>query len=157
MQWGVIAKSVFLLSLLACSFHDSLIPLRIVFFNLANIVSWLAYGTIYVYATEFFPTTTRQTALGICSVFARIGSMTAPFIKELTLATHLAVPFALFLFLSITNVILWIFLPNTTDIELPDTILQSKRVDEEAEQVSRIRRASRLASIQEEDELKQRK
>ena len=158
MQYGILTKALFLLGLLACSFHDSLIPGRILFFNLSFVVSWLAYGTVYVYTTEFFPTQMRQTAIGVCSLFSRFGSMTAPFIKELTLATHLSVPFTLFIFLSLTNVITWHWLPNTTDIQLPDSILQSKKVEEEAEQV--IRRNSRIASLKPGDpavELKQRK
>ena len=144
-QRGIAVNACCLLGLLACSFHDSLIPGRILFFNLSGIVSWLAYGTAYVYTTEFFPTQMRQTAIGVCSLFARIGSMTAPFIKELTLATHLTVPFSLFTILSIANVITWHWLPNTTDIQLPDSILQSKKVDVEAELV--LRRTSRIASL----------
>lgn len=156
MQRGIILKALFLLGLLSCSFHDYLIPGRIVFFNMSFIVSWLAYGTVYVYTTEFFPTQMRQTAMGVCSLFSRFGSMSAPFIKELTLATHLAVPFALFIVLSLTNVITWHWLPNTTDIQLPDTILQSKKVEEEAKEV--IRRNSRIASLKSGDgiELKHR-
>lgn len=134
-----------ILGLLACSFHDSMIPVRILFYNLQAVVAWLAYGTIYVFTTEFFPTQMRQTSIGVCSIFSRMGSTIAPFIKELTIATHLSVPFILFAFLSITNVITWQWLPNTTDIELPDSILQSKKVEEE--EAARSRRTSRTASF----------
>ena len=145
-QWGIMLMFASLSGMFACSFHDSLIPGRILFFNLSAITGWFSYVIIYIFATEFYPTTTRQTALGICSLFARIGSMSAPFIKELTLATHLGVPVALFTVLSIVNALLWFLLPNTTDIELPDTIIQTKKVEEEAE-VVRSRRTSRITSL----------
>ena len=131
MRWILGMKALLLLFLLSCSFHDALIPFRIFFFNVSGIAGWLEYGVIYVYTTEFFPTTMRQTSLGICSIFARVGSMIAPFIKELTLATHLAVPFILFIVLALTSSLLWMLLPNTTDIELPDSIFHSKKVEEE--------------------------
>ena len=156
MQTGIVAKCFSLLGLLCCSFHDVLIPGRILFYNLSSIAGWLTLITMYIYITEFFPTTMRQTAHGICSFFARVGSVIAPFVKELTLATSLAVPVALFVFLAATCAFLWIFLPDTTDIELPDTILQTKRVEEEAA-IQHNRKLSRMMSIKSNDlEMKER-
>ena len=156
MQIGIVTNCFSLLGLFCCSFHDALIPGRILFYNLSSITSWIAAGTMGIYTTEFFPTTMRQTAHGIVSVFGRTGSITASFVKELTLATSLAVPFALFVFLAATCAFLWMFLPDTTDIQLPDTILQTKKVEEQAT-IQHNRKLSRMMSLKSNDlEMKER-
>jgi OCT family organic cation transporter-like MFS transporter 4/5 len=42
-----------------------------------------AYSAIYVYSSEMFPTSVRNSLLGACSMMARIGSMVAPLINAL--------------------------------------------------------------------------
>ena len=42
-----------------------------------------AFGIIYLYTAEIFPTNVRNTVLGTCSTFARIGGMMAPFSDDL--------------------------------------------------------------------------
>jgi len=39
----------------------------------------------YVYATEIFPTTVRQIAMGSCGCISRLGSISAPFMRELVI------------------------------------------------------------------------
>jgi OCT family organic cation transporter-like MFS transporter 4/5 len=90
MRTVMISKAAVFLLLLRCTFNDVLLLPRILFHNISSIAGWLDYAIIYIYSTEFFPTTLRQRSIGICSVFARIGSMIAPFI--LTHTPHLTVP-----------------------------------------------------------------
>lgn len=42
-----------------------------------------SFGIIYVYSAEVYPTALRQIGVGSCSVAGRVGSIIAPFIKEL--------------------------------------------------------------------------
>jgi OCT family organic cation transporter-like MFS transporter 4/5 len=42
-----------------------------------------SYGLIYVYAAEIYPTVVRQAGVGSCSIAARVGSIIAPYVKEL--------------------------------------------------------------------------
>jgi MFS transporter, OCT family, solute carrier family 22 (organic cation transporter), member 4/5 len=42
-----------------------------------------AYATIYMYSTELFPTSVRNSCMGSCSMMARFGSMSAPFVNTL--------------------------------------------------------------------------
>lgn len=42
-----------------------------------------SFALIYVYSVEIFPTVLRISGLGLCSVFARIGGMTAPYLLQL--------------------------------------------------------------------------
>jgi MFS family permease len=141
----VLLKTFLIMCVFAFSFHDSLTTLRIIFYTVNSISQTIAFHTIYIYTTESFPTTMRQTSIGTCSIFARMGSIIAPFIKELTEATHLSVAIGLFCFLSITNVLFLMLLPDTTDVQLPDNIFQTKAVEED-EKV-RSRRASRIGSV----------
>ena len=100
----------------------------------------VSHKTLYVMSTEFFPTDMRQTSMGICSVFGRMGSVVAPFIKELTIATSLWVPFTIFTTLITITATLWLFLPETMDIQLPDNVIQSKNVEEERMKAKRTSR-----------------
>jgi len=38
----------------------------------------MAFGTVYIYTAELFPTTLRHSLLGICSMTGRIGSILSP-------------------------------------------------------------------------------
>jgi MFS family permease len=125
------------------SFHDSLMSLRIVFYIISSITQTIGLHIIYIYTTESFPTTMRQTSLGICSVFARVGSVISPFIKELTLATHFSVAIGLFGLLAFTNGLLLTCLPDTTDIQLPDNIYQTKAVEDEENNLFRAKLSKR--------------
>ena len=44
-----------------------------------------AYATIYMYSTEMFPTSIRNSCMGACSMMARVGSMVAPQIINLVI------------------------------------------------------------------------
>lgn len=66
------------------------IPLAVdhIFFrNIALMIGSFAVAMnsmiIYTYTAELFPTTMRQLALGSCSAFGRIGSISAPFVIQL--------------------------------------------------------------------------
>ena len=39
-----------------------------------------AFGSIYLYTSELFPTPVRHLAVGSSSMFARIGSMASPYL-----------------------------------------------------------------------------
>lgn len=111
-----------------CAFHESLLTPRIVFMLMSTIVGIASYHMVYIYTTESFPTSMRQISIGTCSIFARVGSCLAPFVKELTNATHLFVALMGFAVLSFATIVLLKFVPDTTDIQLPDTITQTQAV-----------------------------
>jgi len=134
-----------LLGTVICAISPSLIIPLIIVSRVSKIAGGIALKTLYLMSAEFFPTNMRQTSIGICSVFARMGSIVAPFIKELTIATYLWVPFVIFTALSVLTATLWLFLPETMDIQLPDNVLQSKEVEQQEVKV-RARRESRLMS-----------
>lgn len=112
--------------LLVTSFNDNLLIYRITACCFLKI--GLSVSTIinYLYTAETFPTSMRQSSIGTCSIFARFGSITAPFVKELTNATHLFVPTVIFMLFTVMNLVLIQFIPETGKIQMPDTIGQKK-------------------------------
>ncbi|XP_002741807.2 organic cation transporter protein-like [Saccoglossus kowalevskii] len=85
-----------------------------------------AFGMIYVYSAELFPTPLRSVGVGTCSMCARIGGILAP---QLLLMGEVwkQLPPLVFGITSIVAGILIVFLPETRGVELPESI-------EEAEQ-----------------------
>ena len=63
--------------------NSPLVWLRITIAMIGKFFITSSYGLIYVYAAEIYPTVVRQTGVGSCSVAARVGSIIAPFVKDL--------------------------------------------------------------------------
>ena len=51
--------------------------------NFAKLINAVAFGGIFNFTTELFPTHLRSTMLGMASAFGRLGGMLAPLILEL--------------------------------------------------------------------------
>ncbi|KAL4648207.1 solute carrier family 22 member 6-A-like [Arapaima gigas] len=80
-----------------------------------------SFSCVYLYTGELYPTVIRQTGMGFSSTMARIGSMAAPVV--LILADILpALPSIIYGGSAVMAGILAIFLPETRNIPLPDTI-----------------------------------
>lgn len=80
-----------------------------------------AFAIIYVFASEIFPTAVRGTVVGLCSTFARIGAMLAPFSSRLALI-YGPLPMIVFGGLSFIAGILNMIMPETLKTELPETL-----------------------------------
>lgn len=72
-----------------------------------------AYAIIYLYTSELFPTSIRNTGMGACSMMARVGAMTAPKILDLS-SVNADLPFIIF---GISGI-----LCSATSIILPETL-----------------------------------
>ncbi|XP_074030430.1 solute carrier family 22 member 3 isoform X1 [Leptinotarsa decemlineata] len=89
-----------------------------------------AFTNLYVITSEMFPTNLRHSFMGLCSTFGRIGSMLAPQMPILAnIWVHL--PVLSFSIMSFVAALLTLLFPETSDINLPDTI-------EEAENISQL-------------------
>ncbi|XP_041980416.1 solute carrier family 22 member 16-like [Aricia agestis] len=89
----------------------------------------LTYSSVYIYVSEVFPTSMRQTLISFCSTAGKIGSLIAPLTPLLSLY-HKSMPTVLFGSLCFVASCLTVLLPETRNTRLPDTI-------EEAEEISR--------------------
>ena len=50
-----------------------------------------AFGEIFIYTGELFPTVVRSVVMGICSFGARIGSSISPYMYQIV-SSHLSLP-----------------------------------------------------------------
>ncbi|XP_046545646.1 organic cation transporter protein-like [Haliotis rubra] len=80
-----------------------------------------SYSTVYLYASEMFPTSVRNHALGMCSFFENIGSMAAPFMV-LAAKTKTYLPLSIFGGLTAAGGLLVLGLPETHKRPLPQTV-----------------------------------
>ncbi|KAG1687426.1 Solute carrier family 22 member 15-like [Nymphon striatum] len=79
------------------------------------------FGVIYIYSAELFPTSIRNSGLGMVSVASRIGGILAPFI--VLLGNYVAdIHFTIFGLMAFTAGILNLCLPETNKRPLPDSI-----------------------------------
>jgi hypothetical protein len=82
-----------------------------------------SYAIIYLYSSELFPTSIRNSCMGSCSMMARIGAITAPFI--IGLADSLSSPSLPFLVFGVSGILgslTALILPETLNRELPQKI-----------------------------------
>merc|ERR1719348_2026226 len=81
------------------------------------------FAIVYMYTAELYPTLIRSTAVGSCSLMARIGGMLAPQITlYLPNVTNDSVPYYLMGSCSLVGGLLALLLPETLGSSLPDTM-----------------------------------
>lgn len=81
----------------------------------------IAFIIVYLFAGEIFPTVIRTVGIAVCSMSARIGSMSAPFVNQLA-STAFWLPPVIFGIVALLGVFCTLMLPETKDAELPETI-----------------------------------
>ncbi|XP_051869619.1 solute carrier family 22 member 5-like isoform X2 [Pristis pectinata] len=85
------------------------------------------FSMIYVYTAELYPTAVRNMGVGVCSMASRMGSIVSPYIFYLGVH-HKFLPFTLMGILTALSGILALFLPETFNLPLPDTIEQMQKI-----------------------------
>ncbi|XP_015920935.2 organic cation transporter protein [Parasteatoda tepidariorum] len=86
-----------------------------------------AFGVLYIYTAEIFPTVVRNVGMGSASLCARIGSIVAPFVRELGHATHAVVPQIIYGVLAGIAGLLVLLLPETNNCRVPDTLEEAAK------------------------------
>ncbi|XP_054718179.1 organic cation transporter protein-like [Uloborus diversus] len=84
-----------------------------------------SFAITYVFTAEIFPTVVRNIGLGSASLFARFGSVLAPFVRELGNATHPVFPQIVFGILAGISGLLVFLLPETNNCSVPDTLKEA--------------------------------
>lgn len=110
---------------------DSLYPLTLTLALIGKLGASAAFGIIYVFSAELFPTVVRNAGMGTSSCVARIGGMLAPYIaKSGSLVGGnfgKALPLVIFGAFSISAGLLCLLLPETLNQKLPDTLEEGRR------------------------------
>ncbi|XP_061178604.1 organic cation transporter protein-like [Saccostrea echinata] len=106
--------------------RETLRPLTVALAVTGKMASSAAFVVVYIFTVELFPTVIRNVALGTGSCFARFGSMTAPYFVTLgmTIEGSLGEAFSLVIFgaVSVAAGIMCLYLPETLNQKLPETI-----------------------------------
>lgn len=93
--------------------------------TLAMIGKFLIAGTFalaYLYTAELFPTPVRNVAVGGASTFARIGSMSAPYIVDILGKVSAGIPAMIFGASSVAAGLAAMALPETLNVKLPENV-----------------------------------
>ncbi|XP_048459586.1 solute carrier family 22 member 5-like [Rhincodon typus] len=86
-----------------------------------------AFSILYVYTIELYPTTIRNLSIGVSSMFSRLGSIISPYIFYLGIH-HEFLPYILIGSSTVFSAILILFLPETLNVPLPETINQMQKI-----------------------------
>lgn len=85
----------------------------------------VSFTVVYLYSSELFPTVVRNNGIALCSVSARIASTVVPFIAtsgESTTDNNDWIVSVIFGVGPLIGAALCVFLPETMDCQLPETI-----------------------------------
>ncbi|XP_064214230.1 organic cation transporter protein-like isoform X1 [Tribolium castaneum] len=85
----------------------------------------ISFPTVYLYSGELFPTVVRNAGVGTSSMFARVGSMAAPFVAGLVLVREWLPPLV-FGLAPLIGALLCFKLPETVGCKLPDTVEEAE-------------------------------
>ncbi|TRY64544.1 hypothetical protein DNTS_022662 [Danionella cerebrum] len=86
-----------------------------------------AFALVYALTAELYPTGIRNSALGICSMASRAGSISAPYLIYLG-GYNRSLPFLLIGSINVLSGLLSLLLPESQGSDLPDSISQMKSV-----------------------------
>ncbi|XP_046546409.1 organic cation transporter protein-like [Haliotis rubra] len=99
---------------------------------LGNTCVSAGFAAVYVFTAELLPTTSRNFGMGISSLFCRIGSISSPYINDLTM--HITsrysqiLPMLIFGGVSFIAGLLVLLLPETLNVKLPETIKDAEKI-----------------------------
>ncbi|VVC97942.1 solute carrier family 22 member 21-like [Leptidea sinapis] len=86
-----------------------------------------SYNIVYMYTSELFPTYTRNSMHAICSAVGRVGSLLAPQ-TPLLMTYWVGLPALIFGVSSLLSGVLTLFMPETANIQLPDTVDEAEAI-----------------------------
>ncbi|XP_071114900.1 organic cation transporter protein-like [Haliotis cracherodii] len=99
---------------------------------LGNTCVSAGFASVYVFTAELLPTTSRNFGMGLCSVFCRVGSISSPYINDLTM--HITgrysqiLPMLVFGGVAFLAGLLVLLLPETLNKKLPETIKDAEKL-----------------------------
>lgn len=133
----LIAGCACLASIVTLYLDQSYFWIMILLSNIGKCCVSAGFGNIYLFTTELFPTNVRSFVLGTVNIGARMGTIVAPYIANITDIVHtefgLALPLIIFGCIALTVGIASLIIPETLNTKLPETIedaLQMKRYKE---------------------------
>lgn len=120
--------------LLTMAVPDNMNWLVVVLAMLGKMAITSSYGTVYIFSAEQFPTPVRNVGLGASSMVARIGGILAPYVNLLA-DTWKPFPLIIFGSLAFVGGLLSLFLPETLNKKLPETIEEGENFGKKSRKV----------------------
>ncbi|EDO47528.1 predicted protein, partial [Nematostella vectensis] len=90
---------------------------------------WSQFNSIYIITGELFPTVIRNTAMGLASLFARVGGILSPFIVMLP-GLSITLPVTIFGVLALGSAVASLWLPETMNADMHQTIDEAESAKE---------------------------
>ena len=107
--------------------------IRLVFSLVGKFGSSAAFAIVFLFTAELFPTSMRNSAVGMCSTLARLGGILAPTVARLGAADWYdrpEIPFLIFGIATLIGGLSAYLLPETKGKKLPDSIEEALRMDD---------------------------
>lgn len=112
------------LAMVASIFLQHIYIANLVLFILGKFTIGISFGVIYILTPELFPTTMRQTLLGVCSSGGHIGSVIASQWGAMTTISP-NLPKFMFAAFALTGAVVGLTIPETKGTRLLDTLEES--------------------------------
>lgn len=111
-------------------YFESYPYLAIVFYFMAKYFISAAQITCMIFTSELYPTPLRSTGVGLSVAIARLGGVLAPQINVLSSTLgSIYLPFVIFSVFSLIAAIFCLFLPETLNEKLPESVKDIKALD----------------------------
>ena len=99
------------------------------FFLLGKFGATAAFGTVYLYTGELFPTQVRSVCVGMSSMVGRLGAIVSPYIGLLATSTGVTwLPMMVFAGAGILAGLVTLILPETRGSTLPRTLTEAEQL-----------------------------
>merc|ERR1712025_751505 len=104
--------------------ENSMVMVTVGIAMLGKFLISMTFAIAYLYTAELFPTSVRNVAVGAASTFARVGSMSAPYIVDLLGAIHAGIPAIIFGIVATMAGLLSLMLPETLNRKMPESVAE---------------------------------
>ncbi|EFN89278.1 Organic cation transporter protein [Harpegnathos saltator] len=109
---------------------------RVLLTSFSIVGTSVSFMTAYLFSGELFPTVVRNIGVGASSMFARLGSIVAPFVVSLIITSDVAfqssikawLPLVVFGPLPLIGAALCLLLPETAGCPLPETLQDGEEI-----------------------------
>lgn len=111
----------------ACGYAET-VWIQIALFLIGKLGITCSFSIIYVHATEMMPTVIRSSCIGFFATMSRVGALAAPFAPFLAIY-YKPLPYLVFGFTAIVGGVLYLYLPETLNRKLPNTVEEATRIN----------------------------
>jgi MFS transporter, OCT family, solute carrier family 22 (organic cation transporter), member 4/5 len=131
--FGFVA-SMFLcgITCIACGYAQS-VWLQIALFLIGKLGITCSFSVVYVHATEMMPTVIRSSCVGFFATMSRVGALASPFAPFLE-EYYKPLPYIVFGTTAIFGGAIYLFLPETLNRKLPNTVEEAIRINFQSEE-----------------------